>query len=640
MNCRHITARARRRLLSAVVVVAGVVSPSVFFALSARGDGVTRGTSLRESVMQAIAGVARAPAVHYATASRRVAFTVDVTRDGDALGDGLVDGVQVDLLRVDGHVYVRSLNSVPPGLPAGNVVPQLVDHWVTGVPFYDSALRQFRTPQGVAKTLRRAVQSGATLFDGVCLGGRPALRASTHRGVLYVTSSAPHRVLRWIPGNNARSQTHDERPHSGRCQRSAARSGAGRVPAARDTGAPIGAPESAAVRFGASVVLRRSATGAGRDPMRGVTARAVHPRLIAHPAAALRPRSQEPAERTVGRELPAGGGELGALALTDYSVGETLQLYQDLLDDATQLTHAFDASVALSLSNSTTLICAVDECIATIEVTNTATSRHGAVSGQVALSGEGDFTADGAPIGTCVIPPTVMPVNSVTTVECAAPTPLLPEILAAAHQPVALLVKGTIFGIATASVDVQRSILALQKSQRHLQQTMVRAAEAAARLLTAHNGRRVGRITCRDAVRLGPRLPAGTNGWYVVYWSPPPPPDQIVRYVGISQNLVRRCRDHPKQRSKGLETLNLPPLRRQQARQVEEALISHFGPAPELASAGGTRGQLQNMRHEIDPDNAGYCQDLLNGQWILIVNSYTRYSVALFTRGKKCPLPR
>jgi hypothetical protein len=91
-------------------------------------------------------------------------------------------------------------------------------------------------------------------------------------------------------------------------------------------------------------------------------------------------------------------------------------------------------------------------------------------------------------------------------------------------------------------------------------------------------------------------------------------------------------------------TLNLRPLYEDESKNVEEALIAHFGLDGEArnktGAAGyiGSPGQLENLRHEIDRRRADYCIRLLAGQWILARSGYQNpYSRAYFTKDKSCP---
>ncbi|MCW2994890.1 MAG: hypothetical protein JWQ18_2385 [Conexibacter sp.] len=76
-----------------------------------------------------------------------------------------------------------------------------------------------------------------------------------------------------------------------------------------------------------------------------------------------------------------------------------------------------------------------------------------------------------------------------------------------------------------------------------------------------------------------------------------------------------------------------------EARQVEEALIAHFGPA------GAERndhdpdkpGQLRDLRHEISPFRPDYCASLMIGQFVLDDFGYGAYAGAHYTRGRVCP---
>jgi hypothetical protein len=138
---------------------------------------------------------------------------------------------------------------------------------------------------------------------------------------------------------------------------------------------------------------------------------------------------------------------------------------------------------------------------------------------------------------------------------------------------------------------------------------------------------------------------------HVVYWLPPPPLDVDVDYIGRSRALDTRCEDHTAYRRNNLETLNLPPLTEEWARDVEEALIAHFGlggfvPEPANQGSGKGFGQLSNLRHEIDRRSLSYCDRLLVGQYLLDASpnprafppgTYRPYADAWYTKNKPCP---
>jgi hypothetical protein len=87
-----------------------------------------------------------------------------------------------------------------------------------------------------------------------------------------------------------------------------------------------------------------------------------------------------------------------------------------------------------------------------------------------------------------------------------------------------------------------------------------------------------------------------------------------------------------------MTTLNLPPLAHQEARNVEEALIAHFGPDGEGHNNNRLlTGQLDNKRHEIDPKRVAYCERLLVGQFVLDFHAYGSYAAAYFTKNTDCP---
>lgn len=144
---------------------------------------------------------------------------------------------------------------------------------------------------------------------------------------------------------------------------------------------------------------------------------------------------------------------------------------------------------------------------------------------------------------------------------------------------------------------------------------------------------------CEDAKQLWERLTPGPGRRnYVVYWAPPPPLDTNVDYVGRSRNFPDRCRSHTRGIVKGRgQTLRLPALTYTESRQVEEALIAHFGTRADRSNGTGGPGQLSNLRHEISRDRPDYCGHLLRGQFILYRSGYKPYAAAYFTKGISCP---
>lgn len=170
----------------------------------------------------------------------------------------------------------------------------------------------------------------------------------------------------------------------------------------------------------------------------------------------------------------------------------------------------------------------------------------------------------------------------------------------------------------------------LQASERHLAGLEAQKQRQDALKWARARGKReiVPETHCRDAGRLEGRWDKGTR--YVVYWSPAPPPDASVRYVGISRSLKSRCSKHPEYRRYGLTTLKLPHLNWEEAHNVEEALIAHWG-------HGREGGQLLgNKIHSIRPERPEYCTRLLRGQTLLVLHGYGRYASAHFTRSKRC----
>lgn len=166
-----------------------------------------------------------------------------------------------------------------------------------------------------------------------------------------------------------------------------------------------------------------------------------------------------------------------------------------------------------------------------------------------------------------------------------------------------------------------------------------RVAFKAAEELRRH-GRPIGQQTCDDAAGLVDFLGRGSGRRnHVVYWAPPAPPENLPgRYIGRSRAMDQRCVGHPVERANAMTTLNLLPLNLDEARNVEEALIAHWGTTLETPNDPGQGlGQLANVRHEIDRLRPDYGARLLAGQAILDVSGYGPYAGAFYTRGVVCP---
>jgi len=271
------------------------------------------------------------------------------------------------------------------------------------------------------------------------------LRAATPGGVLYVSRSAPHRVLRWVPGKRAASIVHDKRPRRGHC-RNSARAQAASNATPRMTVSPGG------VRFHKNVFFQRSPAQRSSDRRRHVTRASAGLSMRARTAVAPRPRAR-------AARAPAAA----PLDLKADGRADARQLYQDLVDHAPELNQAFDDSVQFSLAElGGPLTCAGAECTSVLLVQTVTTPAR--ATGTIALSADGEFTANGIPIGTCAVE-RVAPPNGVTTLPCTAATPALPEVLAASEGPVLVQAQGTITGIATLSVDVQAKIKDIEDSE-------------------------------------------------------------------------------------------------------------------------------------------------------------------------------
>ena len=289
--------------------------------------------------------------------------------------------------------------------------------------------------------------------------------------------------------------------------------------------------------------------------------------------------------------------------------------------------------------------CAGSTCIASTTVTAIAVG-DGVVTGTVDATLTATMTAQG--MTQVCTSGAVVAVNTPASLSCSASFVFRP--VPGRTGVVTIPVRGGLLTIAKARVSITRIQRAVQRQRRGnrarwpapltdprglAQAVQQRVISGGGSVTTS----KVGRNRCEDAGELGDRLPQGSGRQnYVVYWALPAPPEEVVRYVGISRSLESRCRSHSEPyRSENLATLQLPPLELNEARSVEEALIAHFGIVNELATFEPRVGQLMNLRHEFDARAPGYCSQLELGRSILRSNGYAAYAIARFTKETHCP---
>ncbi|MFF1303380.1 serine/threonine-protein kinase [Streptomyces sp. NPDC058307] len=192
--------KTRRRVLAAV---AGAVVVIIVAVLLMDG-GEDEPNVVRVPFDQALAALAKAPGVRYQDQkSYYTYFDVTVTATGERHGttgstkdaSGTSDQA---LMTIGGRDYASFKND--PVTRGWRYDP--VDDEKNTAP----ALKPYLTPAELASTLKRALSQKSRLPEAgdkeaaaVTVHGTRAWKADTVNGYLYVTQSAPYRVLRWEP---------------------------------------------------------------------------------------------------------------------------------------------------------------------------------------------------------------------------------------------------------------------------------------------------------------------------------------------------------------------------------------------------------------------------------------------------------
>ncbi|RYG86220.1 MAG: hypothetical protein EON59_10475 [Alphaproteobacteria bacterium] len=181
------------------------------------------------------------------------------------------------------------------------------------------------------------------------------------------------------------------------------------------------------------------------------------------------------------------------------------------------------------------------------------------------------------------------------------------------------------------------------------------AKEAAASIAIAKGLGKIRLRLCKDSVA-GEAIGQGARN-HLVYWAEPN--DLTVTYVGMTSDWGRRCKakrtrkkrqsndpnEDPVANAKAIAAavsgkgrpMYTYPLTKLEAREVEEAMIAHYG--MEWNPDSRNRGQLLNARHEFNRnDRDNYCRHLWRGQSILRLNGYVKQATAnpRFTWPARC----
>lgn len=151
-------------------------------------------------IYDAAANLAAQPVLHYSGSQGTTSWDMYVTDSGEQIGTVTLNGAKIGTLTVGEVTYLHVPQNLLIQLPSGVTATSLTGRWITG----DAALTgllptSLGTPSELATRLERALKqvrgfptasASATSVNGV-----PALAVDTAEGELYVSASAPYRVL-------------------------------------------------------------------------------------------------------------------------------------------------------------------------------------------------------------------------------------------------------------------------------------------------------------------------------------------------------------------------------------------------------------------------------------------------------------
>lgn len=312
----------------------------------------------------AVFALSAEPVVHYTGSAGGASWDIDATANGEQIGTVSAAGETINVLSVGGKLYVKPPAGLLAGLSSGSSSnpSALQDRWITGDDSLTGMLPQQRlgSPRAVADRLWSAL-GGKVAFPAIGAGtqridGVDALSVALPGETLYVTASAPYRVLRLAP--SAAYGSSAEGPSSG-------------------AGTPAGG------------LFSDVSARVGRG-MSGGSVRAVSDGLGVVGATDFQPMTQAADEQAL-----------------DQLIGQTKTLGS-----------AVDVGVQFDFNQTGNLSCSDSVCTVTEEVTSSTTSaKPASLSGSVTAVMNATVTVNGQGAGGCS-QTTSLPINGGGTMTC------------------------------------------------------------------------------------------------------------------------------------------------------------------------------------------------------------------------------
>ncbi|MEU6934457.1 hypothetical protein AB0A05_35650 [Streptomyces sp. NPDC046374] len=160
-----------------------------------------KGGGPRDAFAQAASALRDAPQFGYHIRTAGLAIEIRATREGAAIGTMTLAGTRTNVLTVGGKTYMRWHKAIPGAPSRPGQADLLKDKWVTGSAF--SGMGRTLTPKQLGMTVAQELNQPGTRYpdrgDTVMIDGKPVWKASTKLSDVYVTSTAPHRVVRITP---------------------------------------------------------------------------------------------------------------------------------------------------------------------------------------------------------------------------------------------------------------------------------------------------------------------------------------------------------------------------------------------------------------------------------------------------------
>jgi hypothetical protein len=348
--------------------------------LSVRGDG--QPPQNRVPFYLAVDNLSRQPVVHYSGSALDGTETWDlrVTSGGETLGTVTAASEQVSVMTVGGKTYVKPPQDLLTNLPAGVDASSVQGKWITGDAGLAGMLPQgLGSPSSLASALWTALDGTASFppvgTPAVKVGAQAAMRVATPAGEVYITTTAPYRVLRLAPKS----------------------------------------ADSGAARTGATALAPHLDTAAHLDSRTVIGAAWPRPAALS---------------------ADAGLASVGQTDIEPMSTSETDQAYSDLINQTKTLTSAVNVGVSFDFNQTGNLNCSETNCTVVENVaTSTTSSSDATLSGTVTAVMTAQVTVNGQAAGGCTQTES-LPINGSGTISCSDPAvaPVVEQIKAEKQQ--------------------------------------------------------------------------------------------------------------------------------------------------------------------------------------------------------------